>query len=91
VTKIVRILEREIVTGMRLLGASNVRELTLDMVNCPVVRIALTLIYLVGGAGRLATFETEVVVLEVGVTAVCRYVGTRPQIIRALMDLLSLR
>jgi L-lactate dehydrogenase (cytochrome) len=33
ITHIVRILEREIVTGMRLLGASNVKDLTPDMVQ----------------------------------------------------------
>lgn len=33
VVKTVRILEREIVTGMRLLGASSIKELTPEMVG----------------------------------------------------------
>jgi L-lactate dehydrogenase (cytochrome) len=40
VAKIVRILEREIVTGMRLLGASNVRELTPEMVSLHIFILA---------------------------------------------------
>ena len=42
VAKIVRILEREIMTGMRLLGASTIRDLTPDMVRDISVPITIT-------------------------------------------------
>ena len=41
VAQIIRILEREIMTGMRLLGASTVRDLTPDMVRYIYVPITI--------------------------------------------------
>lgn len=64
--KIIGILEREIVTGMRLLGATSVRELVPEMVRGPAQPVCgaaerkLTL-YTIGRARQLAAHCLQVV------------------------------
>lgn len=59
VVKTVRILEREIVTGMRLLGATSVAELLPEMVSHKLLYLKLTLICEVDCMRRIAMLRSS--------------------------------
>lgn len=57
--KIIEILRREIISAMRLVGATNVKDLKPEMVCRLHIDVVARLIFSVGGARRLAIIHTR--------------------------------